>query len=352
MSQHLTVYTEATVKHLCGRRHNEKKVWKSLALLDTQVDPLAAMHDAKQFGIRYVLLGVCEDIGPRANGGNGGAEDGWQAFLNRFLNQPNNQFVATEKVLLLGEVNLDDLVQKAQHLDNQNPEQLTQLRTLCAEIDERVTQVLKLVFAAGLEPIIIGGGHNNCYGIIRALSQSKNAPVNAINFDPHADFRDCEGRHSGNGFRYAYEEKYLNNYHVMGFHEQKNNQTIIDALKAAHFSYDSYQQIQVKRDITLTEACQQALCNLNDGPLGIEVDLDSISHMPASAYTYCGFSVSDAEHFVYLAATQKNTHYIHLCEAAPNQDPNGLTTGMNASGQIITALVNTYLSARESIHNS
>lgn len=352
MSQHLTVYTEATVKHLCGRRNNEKKVWQSLALLDTHVDPLAAMHDAKQFGIRYVLLGICEDIGPRANCGNGGAEDGWQAFLTRFLNQPNNQFLATKKVLLLGEVNLDDLTLQAKHLDNQNPEQLAQLRTLCAQIDERVTNVLELVFAAGLEPIIIGGGHNNCYGIIRALSQFKNAPINAINFDPHADFRDCEGRHSGNGFRYAYEEKHLDNYHVMGFHEQKNNQAIINSLKAASFSYDSYQDIQIKREITLNEACQQALNKLSNAPLGIEVDLDSISHMPASAYTHCGFSVSDAEHFVYLAAAQKNTHYIHLCEAAPNQDPNGVVAGMNASGQIITALVNTYLDARESNHNS
>ena len=34
------------------------------------------------FGIKYVLVGIPEDIGPRANVGNGGAELGWQAFLS------------------------------------------------------------------------------------------------------------------------------------------------------------------------------------------------------------------------------------------------------------------------------
>jgi formiminoglutamase len=232
-------------------------------------------------------------------------------------------------------------------LDNQSPEQLAQLRSYCAQIDERVEHVLNLIFSAGLEPIIIGGGHNNCLGIIRALSKHKNQPINAINFDPHADFRECEGRHSGNGFRYAYDEKHLHNYHVIGLHELKNNQAIIEALANADFNYDSYQSLQVRREKSLTDACQQALEVLSQKPLGIEVDLDSISLMPVSAYTNCGFSVSDAEHFVHLGASKPNSCYLHLCEAAPSQHPSGLKAGLNDAGQIITALVNAYLQAKE-----
>ena len=348
MANHLHIYDEATVKPWCNSRANEKKAWQSIALLDTHVDPLQAMQDAAQFGIKYVLLGICEDIGPRANLGNGGAEDGWPAFLKRFLNQPDNQFLANEKVLLLGEVAISDLTLAARDLSNKNPQQLMQLRELCAQIDQRVEQVLSLIFSAGLEPIIIGGGHNNCLGIIRALSKHKQTAINAINFDPHADFRDCEGRHSGNGFRYAYNEQHLGHYHVIGMHELKNNQAIIDALATARFNYDSYQALQVRREKTLTEACQQALTTLTHAPLGVEVDLDSISLMPVSAYTNCGFSVSDAEHFVHLAASQINSHYLHLCEAAPNQHPSGRQAGISDAGQIITALVNAYLQARDS----
>lgn len=348
MTDYLHIYDEATVKPWCSSRLNEKKAWQSIALLDTQVNPLQALQDAAQFGIKYVLVGVCEDIGPRANLGNEGATDGWNAFIKRFLNQPDNQFLANEKVLLLGEVAVEDLCKAAAHLDNKIPEQLGQLRDYCEQIDSRVEHVLSLIFNAGLEPIIIGGGHNNCLGIIRALSKHKNKPINAINFDPHADFRDCEGRHSGNGFRYAYNEKHLHNYHVIGLHELKNNQAILDALAEANFHYDSYQSLQVRREKSLTEACQQALDTLCDHPLGIEVDLDSISLMPVSAYTNCGFSVSDAEHFVHLGASRPNSCYLHLCEAAPNQHPSGLKAGLNDAAQIITALVNAYLQAKES----
>lgn len=319
-----------------------------MALLDTQVNVQQALVDAAQFGIRYVLLGICEDIGPKANLGNGGADQAWPSFLKRFLNQPHNQFIATQKVLLLGEVNADDLMAQSDQLDNQQPQQLNLLRKLCHQLDERVEAVLSLIFKAGLEPIIIGGGHNNCLGIIRALSKYKNTPINAINFDPHADFRECEGRHSGNGFRYAYTEQYLNNYHVIGLHELKNNQAIISAMAEANFSFDSYQSIHVKREITLTQAIHNALNSFSLAPIGIELDLDSIAHMPVSAYTFTGFSVSDAEHFVHLTANNKQSQYLHLCEAAPSQHPNGLAVGIQHCGQVITTLVNTYLQAKES----
>ncbi|WP_404341301.1 formimidoylglutamase [Pseudoalteromonas mariniglutinosa] len=346
MNEYLHIYDDAAIQSLCTHRLNERKAWQSIALLDTHVNTQQALIDAAAFGIRYVLLGICEDIGPRANLGNGGAQHGWQAFLKRFLNQPHNQFLPHHQVLLLGEVNLADINQQAQYLDNQDPSQLTTLRRLCADIDLRVEAILSMIFAAGLEPIIIGGGHNNCLGIIRAASKCNNSTINAINFDPHADFRACEGRHSGNGFRYAYQEGLLAHYHVIGLHELKNNQAIIDALSHANFSFTSYQAIQVRREITLSAACQRALTTLAHAPLGVEVDLDSISFMPVSAYTNCGFSVSDAEHFVHLAASQKHAHYLHLCEAAPIQHPSGLDAGLSDTGQVITALVNAYLQAR------
>jgi formiminoglutamase len=41
--------------------------------------------------------------------------------------------------------------------------------------------------------------------------------VNAINFDAHSDFRILEGRHSGNGFSYAYEEAFLKKYFILDY---------------------------------------------------------------------------------------------------------------------------------------
>ena len=349
MAVPLKIYNESTVKELCSGRAGELKAWQSMALLDARDNIQQALADAVQFGMRFVLLGICEDIGPRANLGKGGAQYAWPAFLQRFLNQPHNDAIAMQKVLLLGEVNLDDLMQQAQPLDNQNPLDLDQLRQLCAEIDVRVEAILNMIFKAGLEPIIIGGGHNNCLGIIRALAKHNQNAINAINLDPHADFRECEGRHSGNGFSYAYQEQLLNNYHVIGLHELKNNQPIFDAMQSANFSYTSYQTINVKREINLTEATAHALKEFDNAPLGVEVDLDSLTNMPASAFNYCGFDVSDGEHYVYLAASDPRSAYLHLCEAAPSQHPHSIAAGNLQCGQVISALVNTYLQTKLSL---
>ena len=90
MTAHLKVYNESTLKRICSNRAGEQKAWQSMALLDANVNIQQALTDAAQFGMRFVLLGVCEDIGPRANLGKGGAQHAWPAFLQHFLNQPHN----------------------------------------------------------------------------------------------------------------------------------------------------------------------------------------------------------------------------------------------------------------------
>lgn len=352
MTEHLHIYREADIASLVTTRENEQKFWQSLTFLDTQLETLQALKDAAAFGIKYVLVGINEDIGPRANCGQGGATLGWQAFLQRFLNLPCNQFLDPKNVLLLGEVICDDLQKTSKNLCNKQPEQLAELRHLCADIDQRVSNVLKMVFAAGLEPIIIGGGHNNCLGIIQALHSVTGQACHAINFDPHADFRAIEGRHSGNGFHYAYQQNMLSDYHVVGLHAQKNNQAILEALDTANFSYTTYQDILVTRRCTLTQAIKTGLDRFdNTAPMGVEVDVDSISGMPVSAYTNCGFTTNDAEHFVSLSAEQSNTAYLHLCEAAPANHPQGLAQGLIEAGQVLSGLVCSYLTSRQRVEN-
>ena len=349
MMNNLTIYTEQSISNLCQSRAGEQRVWQSISFINQQQSLFDALTDASAYGIKYVLLGIPEDIGPRANLGNGGAELGWQAFLAKFLNLQANQFIASNKVLLLGEVDCIDIMKRGKGLNNQDPVELDSLRSLCGEIDDIASPILKVIFDAGLEPIVIGGGHNNCYPIIKALSESTEQACCAINLDPHADFRAIEGRHSGNGFSYAYQQNYLRDYHVIAMHELKNNQAIIDGMHDAGFSFDSYQAIKVRQEISLNDANQAALARMQSDqlPMGIEVDVDSISYMPVSAFTNCGLAVYEAEQFVYQLALSPYTRYLHLCEAAPSEHANGVNQGSNEAGQILAALVASYLSGRE-----
>ncbi len=86
-------------------------------------------------------------------------------------------------------------------------------------IDQSVNQLVYSIVKAGKIPIVVGGGHNNAYGIIKGCALALKTKINTINFDAHTDLRALEGRHSGNGFSYAIDEGFLNRYFIFGLHE-------------------------------------------------------------------------------------------------------------------------------------
>ncbi len=204
------------------------------------------------------------------------------------------------------------------------------------------------IFAAGLTPIVIGGGHNNSLPLLSALAKSQQQAVNCINLDPHADFRLLEGRHSGNGFSYAKAQGHLDKYLVMGLHELKNSASSLAQIKTAGVDVLSYQQLFVREQAPWPELLKLWLSQRDPQQVfGIELDTDAITGMPVSAYNSCGVSVQQAEHFVYVLANQTQSRYLHLAEAAPAQHPAGLAAGMNDAGQILTALVCAFLYGKQ-----
>jgi len=343
---HLVSYRAASLAAFQQLRSGETRLGQSL-YWPTQHGPLPEqLQQAKLNGVRFVLLGVPEDIGPRANLGQGGADLGWSAFVRKFINLQHNTALDPGQIWLLGELDCADLQQQSQALTSSDPEQLAQLRTLCGQVDQRLIPLLRAIFSAGLTPILIGGGHNNAYGLLAALSQQLQRPVNAINLDPHADYRLREGRHSGNGFSYAKADGYLQHYLVMAMHELKNSQSSLEQMRSEGVDVLSYQQLFVRQQADWPTLLQQWQ-HQHDAPFGIELDTDAITGMPVSAYNSCGVSVQQAEHYVYLLASCQQSRYLHLAEAAPAQHPAGLAAGMNDAGQILSALVCAFVMAKQ-----
>ena len=275
------------------------------------------------------------------NYSTGGANEAYPAFLKHFLNLQANQYIKSDEILLVGHVECTDLQDRSHNVS------VDELRGLCSELDYRVDSILHPIFSAGLIPIVIGGGHNNCFPIIKSLSTHCERAINAINLDPHADFRAIEGRHSGNGFSYARENGYLNCYHVMGLNELKNNQAILSAMHDAGCTYDSYQSIFHRRRVSFDEALASALFNISRDEFGVELDVDCITGMPVSAYNECGVTVDVAAHYIYQASSSSKSKYLHLCEAAPRHHPSGLEAGNEAVGQILASLTSTFIQAKQ-----
>ena len=281
--------------------------------------------------VKCVLLGIEEDIGVRVNGGIGGTATAWQALLNAFVNIQSTDALSGAEIGIFGHFNFDDL--------NENISSET-VDLIDVEVCEAVNQIAK----SGKIPIIIGGGHNNAYPIIKGISMLKNQAINTINLDAHSDFRAMEGRHSGNGFRYAYRGGYLKKYAIIGLHENYNNQLIINELKQnSDIWLCFWEDIFLREKFTFKEAIYAAIDFINHAPTGIELDLDSLENTLSSAMTPCGISATQARQYVHHLAQNTPAAYLHICEGASQ-----LATGQQSSliGKLISYLVSDFIKAR------
>ncbi|MCE9679934.1 formimidoylglutamase [Shewanella sp. AS1] len=339
--QTLIPFTQDLCLQYTNTREGETKLGQKLHCYDGKTPLADALTAAKNSGVRFVILGVGEDIGPRANLGRGGATDAFEATLSVWCNLQSNQFFSGESCLVLGQIATDDL-----QLESDATADV--LRAQVDVLDKRVIEVATQIIQAGLEPIVIGGGHNNAYGLLMATKNATNKAVAAVNLDPHSDFRPREGRHSGNGFSYAAASGALGYYHVLGLHELKNSQQTLEQLSAFGGQWHSLQAIWVRQELSLESALNEIITNLNDSglPVAIELDLDAISNMPSSASTAAGVPLLDALKYVNRIASKTNVSYLHLAEGAPSCHVAGSVAGQREVGQSISELIYAYIQGR------
>lgn len=327
-------FAPASIAPYLNKRAGERHV-ADVIQTPQQADLSAILQAAKANGVTTVIVGIPEDIGPRGNCGQGGANKGWPALLEVLLNQQANAFFDWHNCLLLGHVLVEDLQGQSHNAE------LETLRSLCDQLDNRVVKVLQPIFEHGFQIIIIGGGHNNAYPIIKALHLATQQQVACVNLDPHADFRAMEGRHSGNPFRYAFQEGALGEYHVFGLHEQKNNSDTLEGLADAGFSFTSYQNLFMRNRVDFHQRLNELLTaqNKTQLPSGVELDIDGIKYAAASAFSVAGFSLEQATQYVTTMAQNRHNRYLHLCESAPQ------VGSENEAGQMLTQLIYAYLTA-------
>lgn len=293
----LKIYTQGDVLALTKPREGEVK-------LGQKVLTVANLSEIAQCNATYVLLGIPEDIGVRANLGVAGAKTAWEATLKSLLNMQSNPFLQGDEILVLG------------HFDIEEPldQSLQGLRNKTNEIDSLIYPVIEQIVRAGKIPIVVGGGHNNALPIITGTSIALNTPLNVVNIDAHADLRNtAEGRHSGNGFSYALQHGFLNAYRIFGLQQNYVNENLpgyIDTnanIKAAYF------EDLLLSEKSIVESWHTFIEDL-PSPCGLEIDLDSIENVLSSAITPSGFALNDIRKI--LLSTSKKFNYLHICEGA------------------------------------
>lgn len=307
----LKLYDQKNIIHFISRREGETKFGEKISFIQD-------LDELENSGSKYVLLGIPEDIGIRANSGNPGAAKAWHCCLKSLLNIQVNQYSDPENLLLLGEIACKELMVKAANIDREDPNYLPKLGDLVQELDKTVSELVKRIILAGKVPVIIGGGHNNAYPIIKGAAEAIGQALNVMNIDAHTDLRTPDIRHSGNGFSFAEKEHCLGKYRVFGLHQNYTPQYIFDTItSSANYQFQLFDHLMLKSSNEIITAFKEELDLISHKDFGLELDCDAIKDFPSSAQTPSGFSFNMIRKFITAASEKENIKYLHICEAAP-----------------------------------
>lgn len=149
------------------------------------------------------------------------------------------------------------------------------------------------------------------------------------------------GRHSGNGFSYAYTEGFLKSYFAFGIHEnQLTEKTIKTIDKIKSVQYNTFDDIKIKKNIGFRNAINTAIEHVSNNFYGIEIDCSSIENIPLKSKKLSGFSVNNVRTFIQLCSTHKNASYLHICGA------NFKKNSQNCIGDMISNFILDFMKAK------
>ncbi len=130
--------THQDIEQLVQKRAGEEKLGSFV-----QIGEDFEKSGLQESTAKFVLLGVSEDIGPRANEGRAGADSAWKHFLPKFLNVQETEHLSGGKVLVLGNLTTEEGA----------GESSAQLRKSVKNLDETLDPILKGIFEAGKIPV-------------------------------------------------------------------------------------------------------------------------------------------------------------------------------------------------------
>jgi formiminoglutamase len=344
---HLKIYNKPDILSLTKVRRFETKLGERVQVTSDSGDMAKSLAGTTA---QYVLFGVPEDLGAKGNHGIGGTDTLWIPFLQSFLNIQSNDFFDGGEVLLLGHFDFGDIQYLIDTTARTQDEKIEAYRHAVNTIDDEVEYLAKMITEYKKIPIVIGGGHNNSYPLIKGSAKGWHkagvipmAQINCVNLDAHADYRPMEGRHSGNAFRYAEEDGYLQKYCIVGLHENYLPQNCwIDIVNNPFIDCLTYEDIFVHEKRTFIQAVAHAVSFTEDGLCGIDLDIDCIEHTLSSAMTPVGILPTHARQYLSFVGAHSRPAYLHVCEGATSLNDGRFDS---TSGKLVSYLVSDFVKA-------
>lgn len=342
LSQRLKVYTKDIILSYTNVCRFETKIGE---VIQTATNAGEVEQSIRDTSATFVIVGVPEDIGIKANGAEDIAGSAWTSFLHSFLNIQSNDFLEGTEAMLLGHLNFAGVAEVIESNAAQKEERTEAFRHSVSMVDDELEAIVKMITSYRKIPVIISGGSNNAYGCIKGAAKGWHkegvlplAQLNVISLDAQTGYKPLEGRHSSNALRYADEDGYLQKYCVVGLHENELPQnTWLDIANNPFFDFITYEDIFLHGKQSFVDAVHHAISFTGDSLCGIEIGLSNVLNASRSAV---GISLLHARQFVHLTAVHSQPAYLHIAEPF---NRNIKSYDADAAGKIISYLVSDFI---------
>ena len=91
---------------------------------------------------KFVLFGIPEDIGVRANYGRPGAASAWESAIKSIANIQHNRFSKGNQIIVLGQLNVKQEMKEVENLDFNDIDDRSKLSQLVEKIDKEVSHII------------------------------------------------------------------------------------------------------------------------------------------------------------------------------------------------------------------
>ncbi|GLB49189.1 arginase family protein [Neptunitalea lumnitzerae] len=335
----LKTYNFPKIDSYINHREGEIKLGEKVDYINDN-DPVESQLELSK--AKYVVLGIPENLGIKAGLGVRDAAYTWEAALRALLNVQHNRFNKGKKLLILGHLDFVDEENEAAGLNTESAEGIKQLKKIVDTIDKEVTYWVQKIVASGKTPIIIGGGQNNAYGIIKGCALALNKPLNVINFDAHADLLKMNGRHSGNAFSYVLKEGFMKKYYIFGIQENHVPKYVLNTIKKNKdfIRFTTLEELFIRREKGIDFELNRAYEFVKSSAFGVEVDCDVMTNFPSDAISFSGFTPRELRRSVTQFSSSSNTTYLHISEATPDS---GSKYEAQQVGSFISCLITDFI---------
>ena len=129
----LNVFSSKDIAKITQHRSGEIKFGEKIITVPSDENWISFITQSEA---KFVLIGLPEDIGIKANLGRTGAASAFESTLKSLVNFQHNKFCKGDELLVLGEINFSVEMEISKTLDTQNKEDRKKLFQLVENIDK------------------------------------------------------------------------------------------------------------------------------------------------------------------------------------------------------------------------